>query len=165
MARRGKNGAGKCLKEPCWRLSETGLSWADTRLITQGQVMIWGLKMKIKLKNLLLGHYGRVKDFYNFMHLPVVAQCHIAAWAEAVNMHGVVDCEMIHHEIVTPTLYFVSPLHSLYSDMTALTSAQDELKRIEVTYQKVKNLHHKYFIGWRDSWRWQAWSPSLNTNG
>lgn len=85
------------------------------------------------------------------MHLPVVFQRHIAARAKVVNMHGTVDCEMIHHEIVTPTLYFVSLLHSLYCDMTAQTSAQDVLKRIEVTYQKVKSLQHEFFIGWRDS--------------
>lgn len=68
---------------PCWRLSETGLSWADTGLITLGQVMIWCFETKIKPKNQLFDHCRRARascsiQIYNRVHVWVVARCHVA---------------------------------------------------------------------------------------
>lgn len=52
---REENGPGDWIvwysqEELCWRLGETGLSCADTVLITLSQVMIWWLEIKIKFE-------------------------------------------------------------------------------------------------------------------
>lgn len=145
----------------CWRLSQADLSWADTGLITPGQVMIWFLDMKIKPRNQLLGHCERGKRHHvgnkfatlcTSQWLPsVTSQSHhflsrrLSVWAEeaaytrveALIMHGMVDCEMIDcetHDTYTLTLFLA--FISKNSDMAAPTPA--ELKGIGMIYQKAK---------------------------
>lgn len=88
---REENAAGEWLvwysqEEPCWRLGETGLSCADSVLITLSQVMIWCLEIKIKFEKSVVRPlwmsegllYMSETKIHNLMLLPVVAQCHIA---------------------------------------------------------------------------------------